>query len=189
MKILVPAVLVLLIAAQAQAAQLYRWVDAEGHVHYTDKQPPKDAKDVEKKRVSTRAGDVQLPYEVRRAAETFPVTLFSADCGEPCDAAKKLLEGRGVPFKDRNARDAEVQVDLKILTGGTLDVPVLQVGRSTVKGWEAGQWNNALDAAGYPRTASVRPPAPKKEAPRKPAAVPPPESGKLPPAAPPAASQ
>lgn len=172
MKILVSAVLALLLGVQVQAAQLYRWVDAEGHVHYTDKQPPKGAKDIEKKRMGTPAGEVQLPYDVRRAAELFPVTVFNADCGEGCDAARKLLERRGVPYTDRNARDPEVQVELKKITGGYVEVPVLQVGRSTVKGWEAGQWNNALDAAGYPKTASVRPPAPKKEAPKKaPAAV------------------
>lgn len=166
MKTLVPAVLALLFALQGEAAQLYRWVDADGKVHYTDKQPPKEAKDIEKKRVGTRADDVQLPYAVKRAVETFPVTVFNADCGEPCDAARKLLEKRGVPYTERNAQDPEVQVELKKLTGGEVEVPVMQVGRSTVKGWEAGQWNNALDAAGYPKTASVRPPAPKKDAPK-----------------------
>jgi len=167
MKLLVPAVLALMFAAQVQAAQLYRWVDADGKVHYTDTQPPKGAKDIEKKQVTTRAGDVQLPYDVRRAAETFPVTVFNADCGEPCDSARKLLERRGVPYTDRNARDPEVQVELKKITGGLVEVPVMQVGRSTVKGWEPGQWNIALDAAGYPKSGTVRPSPPKKEAPKK----------------------
>lgn len=163
MKRLVPAVLALAFAAQGHAEQLYRWVDGDGKVHYTDKQPPKEAKDVEKKRVATRAGDVQLPYAVRKAAETFPVTVFNADCGDPCDAARKLLETRGIPYTDRNARDAEVQVALKKLTGGAVEVPLMQVGRTTVKGWEPGQWNTALDAAGYPKTAGIRPPLPKRE--------------------------
>ncbi len=189
MKLLVPAVLALLLAAQAHAAQLYRWVDADGKVHYTDKQPPKDAKDIEKKRVSTRADDVQLPYAVKRAAETFPVTVFNADCGDACDAARKLLEKRGIPYADRNARDAEVQVELKKITGGVVEVPVMLVGRVTVKGWEPGQWNNALDAAGYPKTASMRPPAPKKEAPKKAPAESVPASDKAATASQPAASQ
>jgi len=183
---------------QAQAAQLYRWVDADGTVHYTDKQPPKDARDIEKKRVDTRAGDVQLPYEVKRAAEAFPVNLFSADCGEPCDAARELLERRGVPYADRNARDPVVQVDLRKLTGGPVEVPVLQVGRSTVKGWEPGQWNNVLDAAGYPKTAAVRMPVRKKEESKKlaplaatpaPSELPPAPAVPAPPPAAPAASQ
>jgi len=68
-----------------------------------------------------------------------------------------------------------VQADLKKATGSQdVDVPVLQVGRNVVKGWEAAQWNNALDAAGYPKTAVWKQPAAKpekktdKEAPKAP---------------------
>ncbi|MEO8039042.1 MAG: glutaredoxin family protein [Betaproteobacteria bacterium] len=166
MKSIVPVALAVALVAQAESAQFYRWVDAQGSVHYTDKQPPNDAKGIDKMRVDTRAGDVQLPYEVKRAAEAFPVVLYSADCGEPCDAARQLLERRGIPYADKNARDPAIQTDLKKLTGGNVEVPVMQVGRATVKGWEPGEWNNALDAAGYPKTATVRPVARKKEVPR-----------------------
>lgn len=165
MKILVPVVLVFAIIASVDAAQLYRWVDADGKVHYTDKPPPKEAKDIEKKRVNTAADAAQLPYAVQQAAKTFPVTLYNANCGGPCDQARALLEKRGVPYTERNAADPEVQAELKKVTGSQdVDVPVLQVGRaSVVKGWESGQWNTALDAAGYPKTAAYKPPAPKVE--------------------------
>lgn len=165
MKMLVPVVLVFAVIASVDAAQLYRWVDADGKVHYTDKPPPKDAKDIEKKRVNTATDAVPLPYAVQQAAKTFPVTLYSADCGAPCDQARALLEKRGVPYSERNAADPEVQAELKKVTGSQdVDVPVLQVGRaSVVKGWESGQWNTALDAAGYPKTAAYKPPTPKVE--------------------------
>lgn len=164
MKILVPVVLALAMAVSAQAAQLYRWVDADGKVHYTDKPPPKEAKDIEKKRVKTAADAIPMPYALQQAAKTFPVTVYNADCGAPCDQANALIEKRGIPHTARNARDPEVQADLKKVTGSQdVDVPVLQVGRNVVKGWEAGQWNNALDAAGYPKTAVWKQPAAKPE--------------------------
>lgn len=165
MKMLVSVVLAFAVVASVDAAQLYRWVDADGKVHYTDKPPPKEAKDIEKKRVTTAADAVPLPYAVQQAAKTFPVTFYSADCGAPCDQARALLEKRGVPYSERNAADPEVQADLKKVTGSQdVDVPVLQVGRaSVVKGWESGQWNTALDAAGYPKTAAYKAPTPKVE--------------------------
>lgn len=164
MKTLVPIVLALAMASSLQAAQLYRWVDAAGKVHYTDKPPPKEAKDIEKKRVRTAADAIPMPYALQQAAKTFPVTVYNADCGAPCDQANALLEKRGIPHTARNARAPEVQADLKKVTGSQdVDVPVLQVGRNVVKGWEAGQWNNALDAAGYPKSAVWKQPAAKPE--------------------------
>ncbi len=180
MKMLVPVVLVFAVIASVDAAQLYRWVDADGKVHYTDKPPPKEAKDIEKKRVNTAADAVPLPYSVPQAAKNFPVPLSRADCGAPCDQARALLDKRGVPHTERNAADPEIQTELKKVTGSQdVDVPVLQVGRAVVKGWESGQWNNALDAAGYPKTAAYKPPVakpPKQEAKKDPAKV---EDGKV----------
>jgi subtilisin family serine protease len=41
----------LLAACSAQAAEVYKWVDANGVMHYSDSPPPKDAQKVEKVRV------------------------------------------------------------------------------------------------------------------------------------------
>lgn len=158
------------VALTAQAAQLYRWVDPDGRVYYTDKPPPTNARDSEKMRVNTRADEVPLPYEARVAVKSFPVTLYTADCGEPCDAGRKLLEARGVPFTEKNGREAPVQEELRKLVGAP-EVPVLLVGRSPVKGWEPGQWTAALDAAGYPRSIPRRA-VPAGAAPRKGKATP-----------------
>jgi glutaredoxin len=159
----------------AQAAQLYRWVDQDGRVVYTDKPPPTNARDTEKMRVNTRADEVPLPYEAKVAVKNFPVTLYVSDCGEPCDAARKLLEARGVPFTEKNGREASVQDELKKLIGAP-EVPVLVVGRSPVKGWEPAMWTSALDAAGYPKSIPKRPvpatTATRKDKDKTPAAAP-----------------
>ncbi len=130
------------VAAGADADQkLYRWTDANGRVFYTDKPPPTDARNVERKRLGDRAGSGPLPYATQMAAKSFPVTLYTSDCGEACDEGRKLAE-------------------LLKLTGGTsVEVPVLVVGRTIVRGWEATQWHSTLDAAGYPKSSPVRPQA------------------------------
>lgn len=142
----------------ADARQLYRWVDPSGRVFYTDKLPPKEAHSIEQKKLGDRPPELPLPYELQRAVKAFPVVLYSSDCGPPCDAARQLLDKRGVPHDERDARDPVIQQEMARYTGGPVEVPLMLVGRSPVKGFEPAAWNNALDAAGYPKT-SIIPPA------------------------------
>lgn len=143
----------ILTSGLAQSAPMFRWVDAQGNVHYTDSPPPQEAKSSEEKKFVTGAPTVALPYGLQQAVKLYPVTLYATtkDCGEPCDAARKLLERRGIPHTEKDARDEAVQEELKKLTGGNLEVPVLKVGKTVSKGYLESSWNNALDAANYPK--------------------------------------
>lgn len=150
----------------AQSASLYRWVDTEGKVHYTEQPPPpSEARKVEKKTLGTPpADDVQLPYASRLAAKNFPVTLYNSECGDACTKAREHLTKRGVPFNEKNASTPEVQAEMKKLMGA-LEVPMLAVGTVTrLKGYEPGAWNAALDEAGYPKSAPYLRPKPKEPA-------------------------
>lgn len=156
------------LAAAASAGPLYRWVDEQGRVQYTDTPPPPGAKNVQQKKLTSSVIEAsELPYSAQQAIKNFPVTLFSSDCGPGCTRARQLLDGRGIPFSQKDVTDANVQLTLKQLTGGELVVPVLQVGGTVLKGFEEGQWHSTLDAAGYPRTVAV--PRPRS---RQPAVVP-----------------
>lgn len=155
--------------ADAQTS-VYRWVDKDGKVHFSDSPPPETAKDVQQKRVGSAPADPELPYATRQAAQRHPVVLYTAaSCGHPCAQARELLRARGIPYAERdpqiNRGDAE---SLTKLIGG-LEVPVIVVGSASVKGFEAGQWNAALDTAGYPRSL---PPGARAPAPQPPVADP-----------------
>lgn len=145
-------VLPLLLAGTASAAEMFRWVDADGKVHYTDAPPPPTAKNVQQKKLGDKAGSAQIPYVLQQAVKNFPVTLYSNECGDACAKAKALLVKRGIPFTEKNPEktpdDAE---SLKKVAGGSLPVPLLLVGSSVLKGFEEDGWNSALDLAGYPR--------------------------------------
>lgn len=148
----------------AQSASLYRWVDTDGKVHYSEQPPPPSAaRKIEEKTLGTApTDDSQLPYASRLAAKNFPVTLYNSECGEACTKAREHLTQRGVPFNEKNAGTAEVQAELKKLIGA-LEVPVLAVGTVTrLKGYEAGAWNTALDEAGYPKSVPFLRPKPKE---------------------------
>jgi glutaredoxin len=143
--------------AAAQNQQVYRYVDNEGHVVYSDRSPPADAKDIQAKRLRGNViEDNAIPIAARQAQERFPVTLYSFNCGEVCTAAEGVLNRRGVPFTTVNVETREGAEQLNKMTG-ELRAPVLQVGDKTfVKGYSEGQWNAALDEAGYPKAPATR---------------------------------
>ena len=141
-------------AAVASAQQtLYRWVDKDGKLQYSDIQPNTDAKVTEKALKGGGPDTTALPYATQMAVRSNPVTLFAGrDCQDGCDKARKLLQGRGVPYEERDAQADKITADLLTAKVGELYIPSLLVGQTAVKGFQEGPWNSALDAAGYPRT-------------------------------------
>ena len=145
--------LVFLLSATVQA-EMYRWVDKSGKVHYSDQlPPPSEAKKVEEKKFGgnlSQGGN--LPYATQQAAKNFPVTLYTGDCGEICIQAKNYLAKRGIPYSERlpgkNPADAEL---FKKISKENL-IPLLQIGSTQQKGFDEAAWAAALDQAGYPKT-------------------------------------
>jgi len=170
--------------AEAQT-NVYRWVDKDGKVHFSDTPPPKDVKESSSKRMGGDAGEPQLPIATQEAMKRNPVKIYtSTDCGDLCENGRALLARRGIPYAERNAANKEDAEAVKKLVGA-LQVPVMLVGERTVKGFDEELWNSALDNAGYARA-----PLPGQNRPRQaasPAAAPPappPASGEPPPAPP-----
>lgn len=142
-----------MLVAPAHAA-MYKWVDAQGRVQYTDTPPPPNAKKVEEQKIIQNT--IQTggsPYAVQEAAKRNPVTLWMNDCGDLCNRAREFLAKRGVPHSVRNPSRLNEQDAWKKASGGDNSVPLLIIGSSNVKGFDEAQWNSALDAAGYPRSA------------------------------------
>ena len=155
----------------AHAAQLYRWVDSKGNVEWRDTPPPASApaKQVEQRRVTGGGGEGgELPYSMQLAAKNHPVTLWTtADCGQICEGARAHLTRRGVPYTDKPPQ-SDVEAFKKLSPGN--EVPILQVGVITLKGYLDSAWDTTLDAAGYPRTVLPVRPKPAATAPAPPSA-------------------
>lgn len=169
-------IILLLLAQPAVAAQLYRWVDSEGKVHYTDQAPDSKVKVLERRTFSGNVIETsELPYATREAQKNAPVVLYANDCGEPCKLALDHLSKRGIPFVRKTIKDQAESDELKKIAGG-LEVPTLTVGKTTLKGYQAQSWDSALDVAGYPKSAPytakkpAAPAAPKKNLPAEPKA-------------------
>ncbi len=143
--------------AAGQTQPIYRYVDAQGSIAYSDKPPPPDAKKVEAMRLNLNTIETdQTALEAQRAQDRYPVTLYTFACGDVCDRAEALLNRRGVPFTRVNVSEADNQEKLKRLTG-ELRAPVLQAGdKLVIKGFSETEWQALLDRAGYPKTPPLR---------------------------------
>lgn len=141
----------------AQSGEFFRWLDAQGRVHYGDI-PSVDAVQVAPMKFPGADVPVEnMPYETRRAQQNFPVILYVADnCAEYCDQARSLLINRGIPFSE-NVLKTQAEFDAFKALSGLEGVPVLAVGKTFLKGFQAAQWHSELDIAGYPKTTPYRP--------------------------------
>jgi hypothetical protein len=181
--------LLLVTAASVNAAQLYRWVDSRGNVEWRDTPPPASVptKDIQQRHISdSAAGTSEIQFSLQLATKNHPVTLWATDCGPICSSARAHLGRRGIPFTDK-VPQTDFEAFKKLSPGA--EIPLLQVGVITLKGYSEGEWDSTLDSAGYPRTAiATRPKPPVTPPAGKPSSegAKPADAG-TPPAAPPAA--
>jgi glutaredoxin len=148
--------LVLLFVCLPAFAQVYKWTDAQGTVHYTDTPPPSRMASQVKTPSAGEAVQAPLPYELARAVKASPVTLYtttqSACAG--CDQGRALLRARGVPYTEKTVNTDEDKEQLRKLAG-KLELPLLVVGSRKLAGFQDAAWQDALSAAAYPRSGQL----------------------------------
>lgn len=150
------AALALLLCFGSAQAQVYKWKDAKGVVHYSDT-PDTSHPKAEEVGSAPAPSQAALPYALARAARNHPVTLYTADKCGACDQGRAFLRQRGIPFSEKTvSSDADVAALNQAGSDGSL--PFLVVGRSKLTGFEAGQWGATLSAADYPAS-SILPPS------------------------------
>jgi glutaredoxin len=141
-----------LVSASTLADGLFRWVDANGKVHYTDTAPTNPNVKTERRTFKAPVAEAAgLSYENQVAAKNFPVSLYTTPKCEPCDQARSLLNKRGIPFAEISVIDSKQQDELVKLAGAA-ELPVLRVGKQISKGYDAGMYHGALDSAGYAKS-------------------------------------
>jgi glutaredoxin len=141
-------------SAGAAQAEMYKWTGPDGKTIYSD-QPPPASVNAEKKTIAASGGSIDLPYELAQATGNHPVVLYTTSKCAPCDAGRKLLSDRGVPYREKTITSAEDAERLRAVAGAEGQLPTLTVGRATQVGFESGAWSKILTAAGYPQTSRL----------------------------------
>jgi hypothetical protein len=142
--------------AAAQVQQVYRYIDTDGRVVYSDKPPPPSARDAQAKRIGGNSIETSdLSFATQQAQERYPVVLYTFACGVVCETAQGVLNKRGVPHTVIDVSQGDGAERLKKLSGG-LDAPTVQVGDQYATGFNEGKWQSMLTDAGYPKTPPPR---------------------------------
>jgi glutaredoxin len=84
------------------------------------------------------------------------VTLYTGENCEPCNAARSQLTRRGVPYTERTITTAQ-DIDALKRLGMEATVPIVTIGGQKLKGYSEGEWEDYLNAAGYPKTSRLPP--------------------------------
>jgi glutaredoxin len=163
---LLPALAAMLLAGAAlPALALYKVVQPDGSVTYTDRPPAAGSGRIITlgRNAAPAEPEAVFPLELRQPAQRYPVTLYtSPDCA-PCDSGRRLLQQRGIPYSERLVTSDADAAALE-RTVGARTVPALTIGAQALRGLSEMEWTAYLDAAGYPRESRLpsgwQPPAP-----------------------------
>ena len=136
-----------------EAQTIYRIVGADGKVTFSDKAPvTADQGKVASTGIGAKTDTTgaAMPFELRQVAAKYPVVLYTSTQCVPCDTGRSFLTVRGIPFSERTVSTNEDRDYLRRLTGDN-SVPYLTIGSQRIRGFSDQEWNQYLDAAGYPQ--------------------------------------
>jgi glutaredoxin len=160
------AICCLLFVTSVQA-QMYRWVDDDGVIHFSDKPPPTKYLPKQHDVRETEHDAAGLGYALSKAQKSFPVTLYTGKDCAPCENGRAMLKKRGIPFVEKTVSTNDDIAKLKEAGGGR-ELPFLRVGYQSSTGFIEHEWAAMLTAAGYPPSsqlpATYRYPEPKPAA-------------------------
>lgn len=151
----------LVAGGHAAASEAWRWREG-GRWVYGDKFPPGAASPERFAPLSAgpRLASPPIGWENEQAAKSSPVIIYGVGC-PGCEAAKKLMDRRGVPAQVRDPAKAEVYDEFKARSPQSL-APVIVVGERSLVGFDEDSINAALDEAGYKKMPPAKPgPSPK----------------------------
>jgi glutaredoxin len=149
----VPALV--LVAVGAMAQPVYRQVDKNGKVTFSDRAPTASTEPASGAQGGpSSAANAGLPYELRQVVQRYPVMLYTGEECSPCATARTLLVTRGIPFDERTVKSNEDIEALQRLSSQS-SLPLLTIGSQQLKGYSDAEWSQYLDAAGYPKSNSL----------------------------------
>jgi glutaredoxin len=141
---------ILVLVPLAPFADMYKWVDENGKVHYTDTPPPgKKARKLDLK-VNSISGPaiVSTVGNPGSATSSAKIRLYTTTWCGYCKKAKAYLQARGTPFQEIDVENsAQGRSEFSALGGR--GVPVILVGNQRMDGYREGTLAGLLKQAGF----------------------------------------
>ena len=140
----------LFIAPLPPSAEIYKWTDAQGRLHYSDKPP----REVKAKRLELKINSIQGPAVVSTIRDAPPakakdrVRIYTAVWCGYCKKAKAHLAAKAVPYDEVDV-EASQQGRSEFVQLGGHGVPIILVGNQRMDGFSADRLDAMLAAAGW----------------------------------------
>ena len=126
-------ILLLLVFSQPSFSEIYKWVDKDGSVRFSDKKPPEKAK---AETVKLKINTVKNPSIYNHSlGASDKVIMYSASWGGVCKTAKKYFRSQGIPYKEYDVENStKGRNDFKQLRGR--GVPIILIGKQRMDGFD-----------------------------------------------------
>lgn len=129
----------LLLCSHSLNAEIYKWVDKQGKVHFTDK-PPKNRPVEEVTLKINTYTSVQIKPLVERLGRTNRVVMYSAEWCGICTRAKKYFRKNNIAYISYDIEKSRTgKMDFKRLRGKS--VPIIIVGDKRMNGFTAARFD------------------------------------------------
>ncbi len=117
------------------SAEILKWTDSDGRVHFGDKPPPGAETSIVEVRINTyESPNIEALQEILNPKDK--VVMYSAEWCGVCKKAKKYFRENSIPYKDYDIdKSSKGKKDYKKL--GAKGVPVILVGKKRLNGFSA----------------------------------------------------
>lgn len=123
-------------------AAIYRWTDANGRVHLTDRPPQSQ---------SAESVTIQ-PINTYKAPKPPPglkkIVLYSTSWCSACKKAKKFLSRNNIDFTEKDIEKSH-QAKQEFARLGGRGVPLILIGETKLRGYNKSKMRKYLSDAGY----------------------------------------
>ena len=142
-------IIFLLLITQNSFSEIYKWVDKNGHIKFSDKKPVSGNKT---KTVKVKINTVKVPKIYHNGMDddyasdekstsgrddiiSKNVIMYSASWCGVCSTAKKYFKHKGIPYKEYDVEtSAKGRKDFKRLRGK--GVPIILIGKKRMDGFD-----------------------------------------------------
>lgn len=147
-RISAPLALMLLWVAGSAPAEVYRWTDEQGRVHFGD-QPGRGAEPVtlDVRTVTTVTVRYLDEWKVPEAAKPAGLVMYSTEWCGYCKKARRYMADQGIAFTEKDIEKSEAARREYRQRGGTGGVPYFVKGSHAMQGFNAGRLRAFLRTA------------------------------------------
>ena len=138
----------LLAGIPAEAQQIYRWVDGNGRVQYTDKPPAGVKAKPVAERINSYSGTPTVTGSASAGATRPDIKMYSTQWCRYCQKAREYMARNRIRYTELDVeKSAAAKAEYQRLGGR--GVPVILVGAQRMNGYSEERFVQMLKAAGY----------------------------------------